>query len=128
MKNKKYIYCIFIVFLMLFMLFSSRNFCYASITESLIDAMDPMSTTATDPTKDSRILVIIAQAFSVVQFIGTGISIIVVMYLGITYMISSIEEKAEIKKRAIPIVIGSVLIVATVNILKLIQEIVTDSL
>lgn len=128
MKNKKYVYCIFIVFLILFMLFSATSFCYASITGDLIDKMDPKTASTEDPTQDSRILAIIAQAFSVVQFIGTGISIIMVMYLGITYMISSIEEKAEIKKRAVPIVVGSVLIVATVNILKIIQEIVTDSL
>lgn len=129
MKNKKYIFGIIIIFCILLLLFSPIGFA-GGFTQTLMDNMDPNNTTihGGDPTSDSRILGIISQAFSVIQFVGTGISIIMVMWLGITYMMTSVEEKAEIKKRAVPIVIGSILIVATVNILKLVQELVTSSL
>lgn len=93
----------------------------------IIKEMDP-SGVDVDPTKDSRLLKIVSQAFTVIQFVGTGISIIMVMWLGITYMLTSVEQKAEIKKRMVPIVFGSVLIVSTVNILKLIQVIIANSI
>lgn len=129
MKNKKYRVGIIIIFCAFMLCFSPMVF-GSSLTQQLMDGMDPNNPTVntSDPTENSRLLGIVSQAFSVVQFVGTGISIIMVMWLGITYMMTSIEEKAEIKKRAVPIVIGSVLIVATVNILKLIQELVTSSL
>ena len=93
--------------------------------------MNPTSgggSTIDDPTQGSRLLGIVSLVFTVIQFVGTGISIIMVMWLGITYMITSVEQKAEIKKRMVPIVVGSVLIVSTVNILKFIQEVVTNSM
>ena len=95
-------------------------------TETLISSMDPSNTT--DPTANSSLVGIVSRIFTIIQFAGTGLSIIAVMRLGISYMFSSIEEKAEIKKRAVPILIGSFIIVATVNILKIIQKIVEDSL
>ena len=65
-------------------------------------------------------------AFSMVRYVGTGVSVIVVLMLGIKYMISSIEDKAEIKKRAVPIVIGCVILFATTNLLIIIENIVTN--
>jgi len=61
---------------------------------------------------------------SLVRFVGSGISIIVVLLLGIKYMISSIEDKVEIKKRAIPIVVGCIILFATTNIVVIIADIV----
>lgn len=117
-----------IIFLILIMCFSVEVFAGgSSIVDQIIFDMDPTNS-STDPTDNSRLLGIVTQIFTVIQFVGTGISIIMVMWLGITYMMTSIEQKAEIKKRAVPILIGSVLIVATVNILKLIQEIVLNSI
>ena len=40
------------------------------------------------------------------------------------YMISSIEDKVEIKKRAIPIVVGCIILFATTNIVVIIADIV----
>ena len=79
-----------------------------------------------NPTQDSSIVYLLARVFSTIQFIGTGISIIIITRLGIVYMLSSVEEKAQIKQRAVPIVMGTFVLVATVNILKLIQVFVTN--
>lgn len=51
-----------------------------------------------------------------IQFAGSGISIITVTVLGIKYMMASANEKADLKKQAIPIVIGCVLLFGAVNI------------
>lgn len=126
MKNVKIINKIIIVSFIIVMFFSVNVFAAISVGE-IVKEMDP-SKVSVDPTNNSRLLGIVSQLFTVIQFVGTGISIIMIMWLGITYMLTSVEQKAEIKKRMVPIVIGSVLIVAAVNILKLIQEIVINSI
>ena len=59
----------------------------------------------------------------IIQIVGTGIAVIGVIYLGIRYMVSSIEEKAEIKKKAIPYVIGAVIFFGATGILRLIASV-----
>lgn len=56
------------------------------------------------------------------QIAGTGISVIVVTMLGIKYILASVEEKAEIKKQAVPIVIGCVLLFGAVNLMAAVEE------
>ena len=51
-----------------------------------------------------------------VQVIGSAISVITVVVIGIKYMWSSTEEKFEIKQTAIYYVIGAVLLFSAVNI------------
>ena len=112
---------------MLVMILSTDVFASGITITDIVEQMDPNQSTV-DPTEGSRLLKIVSQVFTVIQFVGTGISIIMVMWLGITYMLTSVEQKAEIKKKMVPILVGSVLIVSAVNIMKLIQEIVINSL
>ena len=52
----------------------------------------------------------------IIQFAGSGIAVIVVSILGIKYLFASPSEKADVKKMAIPIVIGCILLFGAVNI------------
>lgn len=54
------------------------------------------------------------------QVVGTGISIIMVTYLGLKYVMASAGEKADIKKQAVPVVTGAVILFSAVNIAKII--------
>ena len=121
MNRKKYIFISFVIFF-IFILFHNNVFAVSDIVTN----MNPSSSTA-NATSGTSLLNTMSAVFSVLQFAGTGISIIAVMKLGISYMFSSIEEKAEIKKKAAPILIGSFLIVSTVNILKFVQIFISDS-
>ena len=58
-----------------------------------------------------------------IQVAGTGILVIMITFLGIKYIMASIEEKAEIKKTALPIVIGAVLLFGALEIVKAIAEV-----
>lgn len=51
-----------------------------------------------------------------VQSIGSIISILVLVILGIKYMMGSAEEKAEYKKTMIPYIVGAILVFAASNI------------
>ena len=50
------------------------------------------------------------------QSVGTIVSVIILVVLGIKYMIGSAEERAEYKKTMMPYLIGAILIFASVTI------------
>ena len=62
--------------------------------------------------------------YTIIRAAGTGIALLMVIVLGIKYMMTSVEEKAEIKKQAIPILVGSGFIFATSQLLGIVAEIV----
>ena len=64
--------------------------------------------------------------YTIIRVAGTGIALLMVIVLGIKYMMCSVEEKAEIKKQAIPIVVGSAFIFATSNLVGIVAKIVEE--
>ena len=48
------------------------------------------------------------------------------MFLGMKYMVGSVEEKAEYKKTMLPIVVGMILLVCTSTIVSIIYNIVSQ--
>ena len=71
------------------------------------------------------IVVTLFQAFSYAA--GSGIAIIVVSILGIKYLMTSPSEKAEVKKQAIPVVIGCALLFGAVNIADIVYKFATGA-
>ena len=57
-----------------------------------------------------------------VQAIGSIVSVLILVVLGIKYMMGSAEEKAEYKKTMIPYLIGAILIFAASNIASMIYS------
>ena len=57
-----------------------------------------------------------------VQAIGSIVSVLILVILGIKYMMGSAEEKAEYKKTMIPYLIGAILIFASSNIASMIYS------
>lgn len=55
-----------------------------------------------------------------VQIVGTIVSVGVLMLIGIRYVISSAEEKAEYKERLLPYFIGAVILFASANLVNII--------
>ena len=58
-----------------------------------------------------------------IQGIGTVVSVIVLMAIGIKYMFSSVEEKAEYKKTMMPYIIGAILVFSGSYIPQIIYQI-----
>ena len=58
------------------------------------------------------------------QVIGSGISVIALAIIGIRYMISSVEEKANMKGVLIYYVVGACLVFATSNLLGIVYDII----
>ena len=61
-----------------------------------------------------------------VQVVGSIISVIALIIIGIRYMISSVEEKANLKGVLIYYIIGAVLVFATSNILSIVYKVLNN--
>ncbi len=69
------------------------------------------------------ILSAIDTVFYIVQYVGSGIAVIMVIRLGISYMVASPADKAEVKKKMMPTLIGAVLIFGVANLLTILSKI-----
>ena len=58
-----------------------------------------------------------------IQYIGVIVSILALAIIGLKYMLSSVEAKAEYKKTMIPYVVGCFMIMGISIILALIEEV-----
>lgn len=74
-------------------------------------------------TASGKIVNIINAVIKLIQIAGSGIAVIVVTMLGVKYMLASAGEKAEIKKQAMPVVIGCVILFAAVNLVAIVAGI-----
>ena len=98
MKNRKIMFIISILFI-LFMLISNTSY---SFNVSDLNG----GTTASNLVSNPKLKETGNAVIGVVAMIGSAVSIIALMILGIKYMIGSVEEKAEYKKSLLPYVIG----------------------
>lgn len=116
MKKKKILIVIFILFIII--ICASQN-SYATI-DSVINNMSGVQTAASGA--DTGIGKVINIIIGLMQIAGSGISLIVVTMMGIKYILASADEKADVKKQIIPIVIGCVLLFGAVNLMAALEE------
>lgn len=64
---------------------------------------------------------------SALNLVGSAISALVIIVLGIKYMMGSVEERASYKKTMLPYVIGAIMVFGIVNILEIVVNIVSES-
>lgn len=64
-----------------------------------------------------------SRVLGVIATIGSVVSVLVLVVLGIKYMLGSVEEKAEYKKSMLPYVIGAVLVFAASTITSVIYNV-----
>lgn len=107
-------------------------YCYAAQTAIMNDGGQSDKVGAQDikpedykPTKEGgdEFISMGNKVIGVLQQIGSMVSVITLVALGIKYMVGSIEEKAEYKSTMLPYCIGAVLVFSTVNVLAIISKI-----
>lgn len=139
-KSKRIFSIICISFMLLFGIQSWNNVQAEPNTGSL--ERDPMfhnkSETLADPLEnpdlydpsagkqETKEFVALANSIlGIIKAIGTILSVVMAVILGIKYMMGSIDEKAEYKKTMLPYIIGIVLLFAGSQIVGLIQQLVS---
>lgn len=111
--------CIVVISILLVITCFISNTVFASDADSIISSMKKVGNVNVG---DSKIGKVINAIVKLIQVAGSGISVIVVTMLGIKYMMASANEKADIKKQAVPVIIGCVLLFAGANIAGIIAD------
>jgi type IV secretory pathway VirB2 component (pilin) len=127
MKNIKKM---FIIFLTIFLIaIMSINIYAITSVNDLIDKNGPMNGVQNmESTDGSGVGAVLNTAIGLLQIAGTGIAVITVTLLGAKYMLSSVDQKAEIKNKATPIVIGCVILFGAVNLVAMIADFTNTAL
>ena len=82
-----------------------------------------MSSSIQPATLDKDLLEQLGGVIGTIMLVGTFVAVCAAIYLGIKYVLSSVEEKADIKKRMVPFIIGVVVFYGATGILKIIGDI-----
>lgn len=62
----------------------------------------------------------------ILQYVGAGVAVIATLILAMKYMYTSPDEKAEVKKKLIPYVIGGVMIFGATSLVRIVSIFVTE--
>lgn len=90
-------------------------------------ASDGLDLTAFDSIKDtsnasSSVTRIIGALINIIQIIGSGVAIIMLIVLAIKYISAAPGDKADIKKHAVVYVVGAIVLFAATGILQIIKN------
>ena len=64
----------------------------------------------------------IGAAIGIVRIVGVGIAITIMMFLAIKYMMASAGDRADIKRHAIPFVVGAIVLFGATGILGILVD------
>lgn len=70
----------------------------------------------------NNLKIIFSSVFHIISVVGSIISVIVLVILGIKYMVGSVEERAEYKNTLMPYFIGAICVFGAVNIANIIYK------
>ena len=123
MNKKKILYNVLtIIFISFIIIVTFSNLCHAEQLD-LGDLNNYVQEPGSVPTKFRNR---VNNVISIIQIIGSLLSVIVLTIIGMRYMMSSVEEKAEYKKTMVGYIIGCVLVFSIVNLLGIVYDIATS--
>ena len=119
-KTTMKILILFSIFILLFYTFNT-SFTYAAKSDA--KEFDPYAYKPKQSAGDDKLLDIGNKIIGPIQIIGSLVSIIAIILIGIKYMLGSVEEKAEYKQTLGPYIIGAAFVFGITNILSVIYNI-----
>ena len=91
------------------------------------DALDPGQFTEIDNSGAALSFQrIIGAIINIVQIIGTGVALIMLIVLAIKYISAAPGDKADIKKHAVVYVVGAIVLFAATGILQIVKNFATN--
>lgn len=118
MKNKK----IFISIITLFLILALSVNIYAITLDDAKNQMVEANQLDSTQNNTTGVMAVINDVIGLLQLAGTGISVVTITLLGARYMLSSVDQKAEIKNRAMPVVIGCIILFGAVNLVAIVAN------
>lgn len=112
----KIVFCLIVILMVV---------CITTVSASSIigqlDSNKNESTDASDSVKNTGIVII-----KVIKISGTGIAVLMLLYIAIKYMMVSPSEKAEFKKTALIYVVGAIVLFAAPRLVELVMDLAQD--
>lgn len=116
--NIKKIKMIFLICITLVVILSAFSKCYADSIFISGSASDYIGDPSNDPTANE----IVSKVLGIIQVIGAGLAVGIIMILGIRYMMGSVEEKVNYKETMPPLLIGAILLGAAPTVVRIIYS------
>lgn len=107
------------------------NFFIFSLTMfSFAGGMDPISIAWSGPdlTGVDTLYGLGNTILGIIQYVGAGVAVIATLLLAMRYMYSSPDDKAEIKRKLMPFIIGGVLVFGATSLVKIVETFVGEIL
>lgn len=102
-------------------------FLFIATATKTVFGLDPTSIVENPSTDGVNTLYDLANAvLGIIQYVSAGAAVVATLVLAMRYMYSAPDEKAEIKKKMIPFVIGAVLVFGAVTLVKLLESFAKD--
>ncbi len=115
---------IFVIFITIVFILSISTIANADLAEDIVDRSSVDASGRIDGT--DALFTLGNKVLTILQFIGSGVAVIATLLLAIRYMYSSPDDKAEIKRKLIPYIIGGVMIFGVTNLIQLAAQFVKD--
>lgn len=121
MKKNIFIKTLLILFIIALIVSVIQISVYGVGTTDAISAMDKMK--GSDVKDETGVLgPMLNSVIGLIQVAGTGISMIMVTVFGIKYIVAAPNDKADVKKQIAPMVIGAIILFASVNLVALVAD------
>lgn len=120
MKISIKVFLMLILFVMIFYTFNN-GFVDAADTDFNPDDWLPH-----DGSGDAKLLSIGNKIMGPIQLIGSLVSVVTIMIIGIKYMLGSVEEKAQYKETLGPYFLGAVLVFGITNVVSIIYDVASS--
>lgn len=117
---------VLVIIIILLTIFSCiGNSVYATITNP-VDNPDYYKPSDNKTSDNTKFIGIGNAIMGTIRALGTFVSVITLMTLGIRYMLAGVQDKALYKETMIPYIIGAVMVFAIPNIIGIIYDLVTN--
>lgn len=116
------VFLIFLISITVFCTFQQGNISIAA-TEFNTGYFKP---SPPNNTEDQKLVDIGNTIIGPIQVIGSVVSVIAIVIIGIRYMVGSLEEKAQYKELLMPYLIGAILVFGITNLVAIIYNIATQ--
>lgn len=107
MCKKNIIYSLLSIFI-IFLIITIPTNTYAGMTTYDSDLGDLNDYGKTATSDSQRLIDMTESVLGIIQVVGTVLSVVIIMIMGVKYMLGSIEEKAEYKKDFVPYIFGAI--------------------
>jgi type IV secretory pathway VirB2 component (pilin) len=84
---------------------------------------DQYSPSSSLPTSSTTATTKLGYIITALRYIGSGVSVIIFIIIGIQYILGSIEDKAQFKEKMMPYIVGAIFVFAASNIATILYNI-----